>query len=262
MTAVATLRRAAVRRGVSLHGGRPVEARLLPAGFGAGITFRTPRGEIPADLAHAAAEPGATVLRRGEAIVRTPEHLLAALGALGVWDVVVELDGDEPPALDGSAAGWVEAVDEAGRVEHGAVEERVVQHEVVTEQDGGRAALGPGAGVAARIAFEGGPEGALEVEATEEAFRREVAWARTFVLARDVERLRAAGRGRGASAENTVVWPGAALRSPDEPLRHKLLDAWGDLALAGPIRARWAVELGSHRLHLAALRAALGGGAR
>lgn len=103
------------RRGPSLHGGGPSLARLIPAPPGSGIRFRTPAGEVPADLEHASAEPGATLLRRGEARVRTPEHLLAALAALGVWDVTVELDGDEPPALDGSAAGWVEAVDEAGR---------------------------------------------------------------------------------------------------------------------------------------------------
>lgn len=127
----------------------------------------------------------------------------------------------------------------------------------MTLEEDGRATLEPGGSVAVRVEFPGGPAGELEVEATEQAFRREVCWARTFVLERDLERLRASGRGRGATPENTAVWPGGALRSPDEPIRHKLLDAWGDLALAGPIRARWAVERGSHRLHVRALRAAL-----
>ncbi|MCA9494036.1 MAG: UDP-3-O-acyl-N-acetylglucosamine deacetylase [Myxococcales bacterium] len=244
------------RAGIGLHGGAPVRARLLPAPPGSGIRFRTSSGEVEADLRHATPEPGATVLRAGEAVVRTPEHLLAALAALGVWDVLVELEGDELPALDGSAAGWVEAIDEAGRVTTGPLDPRVPERSRRFEADGA-ATLGPGGTIGVDVAYDDGPVGVLEVPATEEAFRREVAWARTFVLARDVPRLLATGRGRGASEANTVVWPTSELRAPDEPVRHKLLDAWGDLALAGPIRARWFVERGHHVLHVRALREAL-----
>ncbi|MCB9689279.1 MAG: UDP-3-O-acyl-N-acetylglucosamine deacetylase [Alphaproteobacteria bacterium] len=244
------------RAGIGLHGGLPTRVRLLPATLGSGIRFRTRSGEVPADLAHAAPEPGATVLRAGDVVVRTPEHLLATLAALGVWDVAIELEGDELPALDGSAAGWVDAVDEAGRVPTGPLEPRLPSGVARIEADG-VATLEPGASVGVAVAYDDGPSGLLEVPATEEAFRAEVAWARTFVLARDVPRLLAAGRGRGASEANTVVWPTSELRAPDEPVRHKLLDAWGDLALAGPIRARWFVERGHHQLHVHALREAL-----
>jgi UDP-3-O-[3-hydroxymyristoyl] N-acetylglucosamine deacetylase len=75
------------------------------------------------------------------------------------------------------------------------------------------------------------------------------------VLAKDIDAARAAGRGKGATAENTVVWPGGTLRADDEPVRHKLLDAWGDLALLGPVHAHVTVVRGSHALHLALLRA-------
>ena len=112
--------------------------------------------------------------------------------------------------------------------------------------------------------FDGrGPEGVCGVDLDGDSFAAEVAWARTFVLAHQVEALRAAGRGRGATAENTVIWGGpnapAGARSPDEAVRHKLLDLIGDLALmGGPVCARIRVSRGSHALHhalVAALRA-------
>ncbi len=164
----------------------------------------------------------------------------------------MHLTAAEVPALDGSALGWVQAIDEAGRAEGPGLEVREVPSRRV-EAAGGQAWCEPGDDVI-RVEVdhgEGGPRGALEVPRTEAAFRAEVAWARTFVLERDVARLRATGRGAGASAENTVVWPTSALRAPDEPVRHKLLDLWGDWALLGPVRGRVVAIRGSHALHLA-----------
>jgi UDP-3-O-[3-hydroxymyristoyl] N-acetylglucosamine deacetylase len=231
---------------------------LLPAPFGTGLVFRTAQGDVPATWAHATAGEGATVLTCGEARVHTPEHLLAALSALGVTDAILALEGPEVPALDGSAAEWVEAIDEASRVEGLEVEPLRLGAPVTVEAAGGEATIGPGRTLAVEVDFgEGGPAGAMEVALDEASFRGEVAWARTFVLDRDLERMRAAGRGRGATLANTVVWPGSALRSPDEPIRHKLLDAWGDLALLGPAAVGMRVVRGSHALHLAAVRAAL-----
>jgi UDP-3-O-[3-hydroxymyristoyl] N-acetylglucosamine deacetylase len=238
---------------IALHAGVPARARLLPAPWGAGRVFVRDGARIPADLAHATAEPGATVLSAGGVEVRVVEHLLAALDALGVTDVAVEVDGPELPAGDGSALDWVAAIDRAGRVEGPlAPDPDVVPTEVAAH--GGVARLGPGDTVSVEVDFPDGPRGALRVRRTEAAFRAQIAWARTFVLAREVEALRAAGRGRGATAANTVVWPDAPLRSPDECVRHKLLDAWGDLALRGPGPAAFHVVRGSHRLHVAALR--------
>jgi UDP-3-O-[3-hydroxymyristoyl] N-acetylglucosamine deacetylase len=249
-----TLARPVVRASVGVHSGEDCVARLLPAEFGSGIRFGIGGRWVPARLEHARAEPGATVLAGDGVEVRVVEHLLAALDALGVTDLDVVLDRPEVPILDGSAQGWVEAVDEAGRVDgpEGVPVEPI--EAVRVEDHGGVAVLGPGDAIEVQVDFgEGGPRGTLRVPRTEAAFRAEVAWARTFVLTRDVEALRASGRGRGATAENTVVWPATSMRSPDEPVRHKLLDAWGDLALLGPSRAELVVTRGSHRLHHAVL---------
>ena len=250
-----TLVRAVSRSGIGVHTGEPAEITLAPAPFGTGIRFVTERGEIPATLAHARAEPGCTVLSAGSARVLTPEHLLAAVAALGLTDVRIALRGPEVPAMDGSAGPWVDAIDEAGRADGPALIPFSPSAEARVDGFGGWATLGPGASLSVEVAFDGGPTGTLRVPATEDAFRTEIAWARTFVRAVDVERLRAAGRGRGATAENTVVWPGSALRSADEPVRHKLLDAWGDLALLGPCRVALHVVRGSHALHHAVLSA-------
>jgi UDP-3-O-[3-hydroxymyristoyl] N-acetylglucosamine deacetylase len=257
-----TIGRAVRRAGIGLHSGRACAVTLAPARLGEGVVFLTAAGPVPADVEHAEAGAGATVLVAGDGRVSTPEHLLAALSALRVTDVTLELEGEEVPALDGSAAGWVEAIDEAGRVEFPTffvmARERVFRQTIVVEGHGGRAVFEPGASLLT-VAIDygaGGPAGALSVALTEQAFRDEVCWARTFVREADIERLRAAGRGRGATEENTVVWPGASLRAPDEPVRHKALDAWGDLALLGPFLARVEVTRGSHALHLALVRAA------
>lgn len=254
-----TLAGVAAREGVGVHSGLPCRLELRPAAWGHGLVFHTPAGEVSAALAWARAEPGATVLRCGPAAVSTPEHLLAALHALGVTDAELHLDGPEPPALDGSASGWVEAIDEAGRTDGPPLEPWAPSEAVVADAGGGRAWLGPSAAPSIRVEVDfgaGGPHGKLAVPLTEAAFRAEVAWARTFVRAEDVKRLVAEGRGKGATPENTVVWPHGPLRAPDEPVRHKLLDAWGDLALLGPSRCALRVVRGSHALHLAVLRKA------
>lgn len=249
-----TLAAAVTRSGIGVHSGESATIELRPAPFGTGIRFLTADGEVPATLAHARPGLGCTLLEAGRARVATPEHLLAALAALGVTDVQIALHGPEVPALDGSALLWVEAIDVAGRVDGPPVEPFVPGVEVRVDAFGGTATLGPGDQLSVDVRFDDGPVGTLSVPATEAAFRQHVAWARTFVLAGDVARLQAAGRGRGATAENTVVWPGSTLRAPDEPVRHKLLDAWGDLALLGPCRVALHVVRGSHALHQAVLR--------
>jgi len=254
---VTTLVRTARRSGTGIHTGAPATVTLEPAP-GGGIVFVTPDGEVPATPEHTFAGEGATELRAGAARIATPEHLLAALGALGVTDVRIVLDGPELPALDGSAADWVAAIDEAGRVDGAALEPWTPIDVIEIEAYGGTAVLRPGEpSLTVHVDFgAGGPTGTFRTPLTESAFRAEVCWARTFVLARDVERLRAAGRGRGATPRNTVVWPDSPLRSEDEPIRHKALDAWGDLALLGPIRAAVEITRGSHALHVALLRRA------
>ncbi len=252
-----TLARSVRRAGIGLHSGLASAVTLAPAAFGTGVMFLTSDGPVPADVEHSVAGAGATILAADGARVHTPEHLLAALSALGVTDVVLHLEGNEVPALDGSAAPWVEAIDEAGRTDGPPMTPRALALRIDIQRDRGRARVEPGDRVlTVRIDYGAdGPTGGLSVPFTEQAFRDQICWARTFVLARDMDALRAAGRGGGATEENTAVWPGGTLRAPDEPVRHKALDAWGDLALLGPFAARVMVERGSHALHLALARA-------
>lgn len=233
--------------------------RLLPA-WGGRVVVHDGR-EIPLTLEHARAAPGSVAVGG----VQTVEHLLAALSGLGLTDVRVEVDGPELPALDGSAQPWCALLADAGREEGPPTAPWRVDRVTRVEAHGGWAELrpGPGCRVEVRVDFPGGPAGQAVVDLSEPtAFCREVAWARTFVLGRDVDALRDAGRGRGADLGNTVVLDGSVprnpggLRAPDEPVRHKLLDAVGDLALVGPVEGHLVVVRGSHRLHVELLRRA------
>ncbi len=196
--------------------------------------------------------------------VATAEHLLAACHGLGVWDLEVTLrGGDELPILDGSARPWVEALDAlraaappapppAPRRVRAPVEVRDgPRHARLEPADGFfvTASLSPRPGLAAL-----GPL-SLTLSLTPDSFRRELAWARTWVLAADADRLRAAGFGAGADPTNTVLVGGpspAPSRGPSEPLRHKILDALGDLALLGrPVLGHLHLHDSGHALHTA-----------
>lgn len=242
-----------------MHSGRMGRVQVLPAPFGAGLTVRQGGREVPVDLAHAAAVPGCTQLLLGGRVLATPEHLLAALAGLGVTDAVLEVEGDEVPVLDGSAAPWCEAIRAAGRVEGPALRPRGLGVGEV-EAHGGRMRWGPGpCEVVVHVDFGGdGPRGSARWRPGVDDFVEAVAWARTFVRAAEVEALRSAGRGRGATAENTLVWGEGTPRRPDEPVVHKLLDLVGDLALLGPWQGRVEVWRGSHRLHHAGMSVILG----
>lgn len=252
--------------GVGVHTGEPCRVRVSPAPFGSGIRFHAWESEqnVPALIAHAQVGEGCTVLARGGLVVRTPEHLLAALYGCAISDVRIDVDGPEIPILDGSAHLWCIALDEAGR-RSGPRQLRLELREAVrVELAGGWAVASPASAELVRVEVDFGERlrGVTQMEVDEEAFREDVAWARTFAMADDVERLRAAGRGSGATLENTVVYDvdGAVNeeRGPLEGVRHKLLDLLGDLALTGaPVQARIVVHKGSHELHHALVRALL-----
>lgn len=261
--------------GVGVHTGRRVTVTLRPAAPGTGIVFhRTDLGvEIPARYDHVADTRLCTALGlpgRPEARIGTVEHLMAALAGCRVVDCTVEVDGPELPILDGSAAPWVFLLDCAGTVDQGrgsAIEVlrpvRVAEGEAFAEL---RPIFGQGHGLTAAmsIAFDVAAIGrqALTLELDEVTFRRELAPARTFGLAREVEALRSAGLARGGSLRNAVVVDGTrvlnpgGLRMPDEFVRHKLLDAVGDLALAGaPLIGRFVGHRSGHALNNRLLRA-------
>jgi UDP-3-O-[3-hydroxymyristoyl] N-acetylglucosamine deacetylase len=259
-----TLASAVTIDGVGLHSGRPVRMRLVPAPAGTGIVFvREDAGgvEIPATLDHAGPSFYATVIREGEQTVSTIEHLMAALYALLVDDLRVELDGPEVPILDGSSKPFVDLILRTGRVELDARRDymTLVRPIAVTLEDK-RIAAYPCREyrVTYAIEFDHPVLGYQELSASlwgEAAFAQKLAPARTFTFESEVEALRRNGLALGGSLDNAVVLgeQGALnpdLRFPDEFVRHKMLDLTGDLSLLGhPLRAHIVAYRAGHDLH-------------
>jgi UDP-3-O-[3-hydroxymyristoyl] N-acetylglucosamine deacetylase len=259
-----TLASAVTIDGVGLHSGRPVRMRLVPAPAGTGIVFvREDAGgvEIPATLDHAGPSFYATVIREGEQTVSTIEHLMAALYALLVDDLRVELDGPEVPILDGSSKPFVDLILRTGRVELDARRDymTLVRPIAVTLEDK-RIAAYPCREyrVTYAIEFDHPVLGYQELSASlwgEAAFAEKLAPARTFTFESEVEALRRNGLALGGSLDNAVVLgeKGALnpdLRFPDEFVRHKMLDLTGDLSLLGhPLRAHVVAYRAGHDLH-------------
>jgi UDP-3-O-[3-hydroxymyristoyl] N-acetylglucosamine deacetylase len=270
-----TLRQAVQAVGVGLHSGVRARLRILPAEPDTGIVFRRtdlpdPR-PIPARIEYVCDGTLATTLEREGQRVGTVEHLLAALAGLGIDNALVELDGPEVPILDGSAAPFVFLLRAAGMRELAAPRpclELILPVEVV--EDGRRARLEPCPDfeVSFTIDFDHplgrGDCARASVTVDPESFAAEIARARTFGFARDVEALRACGLILGGSLDNaillgerTVLNP-EGLRRPDELVRHKILDAIGDLALLGALlRARYIGDRAGHRLNHRLLRSLL-----
>jgi len=261
--------------GVGVHSGLSATLTLHPADANTGITFlRTatadrPEREIRADVRAVTATEFATVLGDSSGpLCSTAEHVLAALRGLGVDNAVVEIDGSEVPIMDGSAQPFVDAIDQVGITTLNAPRRCIeVLKPIRVIKGDGMGELRPysqGFRVEAEIEFSGKVIGkqsfALDVDP--ESFRRDLAKARTFGFMRDVAKLWSSGYALGASFENTVVLTEdgvlnpAGLRYPDEFVRHKVLDAIGDLALAGaPLLGMYRSYRGGHRLNYAVLSA-------
>jgi UDP-3-O-[3-hydroxymyristoyl] N-acetylglucosamine deacetylase len=255
--------------GVGLHSGREARLVLKPAPAGHGIVFRrTDLGlSIPARFdtvieTRLSTEIGLAGIP--EARIGTIEHVMAALAGLGIDNALIEVDGPEVPILDGSAAPFVFLIDCAGIAEQDAPRQAIeILAPVQVAHGEAEAALLPAAGgagldMALTIVFAAPAIGtqSLALSLGAETFRHELAAARTFTLAEEVARLHAAGRGLGGGLHNAVVVDGArilnpeGLRQPDEFVRHKLLDAVGDLALAGaPLIGRFSARCTGHALN-------------
>ena len=263
-----TLAEAVELSGTGLHEGQPVTVHLAPARAGAGIHFvradLADSDPIPATIASVVPGERRTLLRRGAAEVHTVEHLLAALWAFGVDNLEVTLDGPELPALDGSARPWVEALARAGLAELRAPRRSfTVREPIVVEREGATLAALPPAGdgqldLSYTLDYRARGLAVQHVDLSLPGgdFAAEVAPARTFVFADEASALRAAGLGRGATPENTVVFGAdgepveGKSRLPEEPARHKLLDLVGDLALLGcDLSARVVALKSGHALH-------------
>ncbi len=238
--------------GVGVHNGLPSKITLRPARIGAGIVFfRTDvAGKNPRIVAHVdnvSETMLGTTLRNNDGVeVAVVEHLLAASMGMGVDNMLVEINGGEVPIMDGSSSDFCTMLLTAGIRKQKARRQRIrILEEVAVGYGQRRVRLIPSMNdhltIRAEIDFENSFIGVqrMEVQLTSETFIRELAYARTFGFASDVDALKEKGFARGASEDNAVVIDenGIAnsdgLRGNDEFVRHKVLDAVGDLALAG-----------------------------
>ena len=259
--------------GTGLHTGRAVSVRLLPAAADTGIVFRrTDLGQSVAARFDGVVDTRlSTVVGTGEARVGTIEHLVAALVAAEIDNVVVELDGAEVPVMDGSAEPWLFLLACAGAMPLDRVRRSIQVLRAVRVQDGDAfaelrpAGLGQrGMMMALSIDFDAPAIGrqAFSLAVAPSSVRRELARARTFVQRHEIEGLQRAGLALGGSLDNAVVVDGecvlnpAGLRMADEFVRHKMLDAVGDLALSGAgFEARFVGHKSGHGLNNRLLRA-------
>ena len=255
--------------GTGLHTGALTRVRCLPGEPEQGVVFRRSdlagAPEIPARVGDVADTERRTVLENGVARIETVEHLLAAVAALELDDLVIELDGPEPPILDGSFAPWLELLTGAGTRTHAGepVCFRVTQPFTVRQGDASYT-VAPAERLRLSATIEwnhpliGRQSGSWEI--TPEEFRRELAPARTFGFSAEVDALRSRGLLKGGSLDSAVVLSGDAvlgttLRWPDEFVRHKTGDILGDLALVGGrVQAHITATRPSHQGNVAVAR--------
>ncbi len=247
-----TLKTAVELRGVGLHSGKETKVSIKPAAVGEGVVFvRTDLPDMPEIAAvgeNMTHRERRSCLRNGPAEVFTCEHLLATLSALRIDNVTIDIDGEEVPGMDGSAKEFVTAIRGAGVVEQNAERANFSVKEPIYVREGAATLVAlPGNGgfsVDYHLDFPGrngtgNRHQIVSVGVDAESFEREIAGARTFVFENEVEALRAAGLGKGATVENTLVIDQAGeakqatLRWADEIARHKILDLVGDLAMVG-----------------------------
>ncbi len=272
-----TLRKRTSIAGTGVHSGLPVTLTMSPGDADTGVVFvrcgvnGQPERELRATARSVTATELATVLGDESGVfVSTVEHVMAALCGLGVDNCIVEIDGPEAPIMDGSAGPYVAAIDQAGIVSLPAPRRyfKVLKPVRVAKGDafGEFKPYDRGFRVDLEIDFDHPLIGrqSLAVEVEPATFRREVARARTFGFMRDVSKLWSAGYALGASLENTLVVAENRILNPeglrfaDEFVRHKVLDAIGDLALAGaPILGAYRSVRGGHKLNHAVLAALL-----
>ncbi|SJZ63558.1 UDP-3-O-acyl-N-acetylglucosamine deacetylase [Consotaella salsifontis] len=262
--------------GVGVHGGQPVHMALLPAAEDTGIVFHRVdasgfRHEIAVSTWSAPAVDLATIVAAPSGVhVSTIEHIMAALYAMDVDNVVIEIDSDEVPIVDGCASAFVEGLAAVGTIAQAAKRQYIrVLKPVRVETASGFAEYRPYAGTRfeVEIDFSSRAVGrqAFAFDLSPKTFRKELSRARTFGFLADVEQLWAAGRALGSCLENsvvighdqTVINP-EGLRYPDEFVRHKALDAVGDQALAGArVLGCYHSYRGGHKMNALALRALL-----
>lgn len=258
--------------GVGLHGGALVRMTIRPASVGHGIWFRRTdiqvgNSMIPARWDAVERSPLCTRLINAAGVeVGTVEHVMAALAGCGVHNALIDIDGPEVPILDGSSAPFVRGIMERGvRTLAAPVLAYEVLKPVTVEKDGARATLSPcdNFEIEFHIDFEDAAIGqqTLKLDMRNGTFARELCDSRTFCRQADVDIMHANGLALGGTLDNAVVVDGADVLSPggfrhdDEAVRHKMLDALGDLALAGgPLIGRYTGDRAGHSLTNTLLR--------
>ncbi len=274
-----TIKQSVSTTGVGVHSGQRVKITLRPAPPDTGIVFH--RIDLPTvvDLPARADAVGdtrmASVLQQGDVKVSTVEHLMSALAGLGVDNLHVDLDAEEVPIMDGSAATFIYLLRNAGLVEQNAAKRflRVLKPVQVQEGEGANAKwarLEPHAGFALSFSIDfqhpaiDATANHAEIDFATQSYVKTIARARTFGFASDVEALRAVGLARGGSLDNAIVMDeyrvlnADGLRYDDEFVKHKILDAIGDLYLIGyPLVARYVAHKSGHGLNNQLVRALL-----
>jgi UDP-3-O-[3-hydroxymyristoyl] N-acetylglucosamine deacetylase len=261
-----TLGRPVSMSGIGLHSGVPVNMRVLPAPPATGIVFeRTDLDNfrIPASWKHVARVSYATSLMRQGVLISTTEHLLSVLYSMGIDNAIVQLDNLEVPIGDGSGLPFIEAIREAGlRTYRRRRRYLRVTKPVSVEAPGKRITILPADSflLTCDVFFDHGLVGrqTMDLEVTPERYAAEIAPARTFGFAWELDQMRDMGLIRGATLDSAVCFsrdgvmnPGG-LRFPDECCRHKVLDLIGDLALIGkPLLGHVIAERAGHAMHAA-----------
>lgn len=266
-----TIKKSVHTTGVGLHSGKRVELTLRPAAPGTGIVFHRvdlePVVDFPAQADGVHDTRMASVLQSGKARVSTVEHLMSALAGLGIDNLHVDLSAEEVPIMDGSAATFVYLLRSAGIEEQSAPKQflRVLKPIEVREGEGKDAKwarLEPHEGFALAFSIDfkhpaiDSTAGFAEVDFSKQSYAKEISRARTFGFVTEVEALRSMGLARGGSLENAIVVDEyrvlnqEGLRYDDEFVKHKILDAIGDLYLIGkPLIARYVANKSGHALN-------------
>lgn len=259
------------KSGTALHAGGTVNMTLSPAPSGSGVLFRRADlggKEIPALYDRVGETRLGTVITQGDASVGVIEHLMAAVAGAEIDDLLVTVDGPEPPILDGDALSYFRLLDEAGNKEQSGERKaiKVTKPVEITIKDA-RIRLLPSDTPEYSYDLDYSNTKAIGKQSyrmtlTRENFAREIAPARTFGFTHELDALHKMGLGRGASLENTLAIEGDEvlnkdlMRFPDEFVRHKILDAIGDMALAGGrLIARFEGVKSGHATNNAVLRA-------
>jgi UDP-3-O-acyl N-acetylglucosamine deacetylase len=267
-----TIARPATIEGIGFLTGATVHLRFLPAPTSSGVVFRRTDLEsatiVPAHVDRVAGIQRRTILGLGNAQIGLVEHVLAALAGLRIDNCCVELDAPEPPGLDGSALGFVEVLQAAGiELQPARREVYAVTEPVIVSHEGATLALYPPDADELKISYTlqyglGSPIGrqARTQLITPETFARELADARTYIFESEAEELRRQGLGSRTKISDLLVFGLHGpienhLRHADEPVRHKILDAVGDLALFGKdVRGHLVAYRSGHALNVELVR--------